>query len=415
MKRITLGAAITGALVLAGCQQQAAAPAADPGFQKVLIERLLDAKPGDVIEIPAGRHAFDRSLTLRVSGVTIRGAGMDKTILSFKDQKAGAEGLLVNAGDFTLENLAIEDTKGDGLKVNEGANITIRGVRVEWTGGPKTTNGAYGIYPVQTSNVLIEDSVAIGASDAGIYVGQSKNVVVRRNRAERNVAGIEIENTIGADVYENTATQNTGGILVFNMPNLPQPGHTTRVYKNKVFENNTGNFAAKGAAVASVPAGSGIVINSNDQVEIFDNDIADNQTANVIISSYYSTGYMTDKGVAKAFDPYPEEIAIHGNRFKGGGDRPDGLDLKALKVAMFGLGGRLPDVLWDGYVNTQRPGGAQVCIDNGDAQTLNADGPNKYKNPSVVTDQVRCTLAPLPVVSLPGDNAASAAKAAPAA
>jgi len=347
--------------------------------------------------------------------VTIRGAGMDKTILSFKDQKAGAEGLLVNAGDFTLENLAIEDTKGDGLKINEGENIVIRGVRVEWTGGPKTTNGAYGIYPVQTTNTLIEDSVAIGASDAGIYVGQSKNVVVRRNRAERNVAGIEIENTIGADVYENTATQNTGGILVFNMPNLPQPGHTTRVYKNKVFENNTDNFAAKGAAVASVPAGSGVVINSNDQVEIFDNDIADNQTANVIVSSYFSTGYMTEKGVAKAFDPYPEEIAIHGNRFKGGGDRPDGLDLKALKVAMFGLNGRLPDVLWDGYVNAQRAGGPQVCIDNGDAQTLNADGPNKYKNPSVVTDKVRCTLPPLPMVTLPNDGAASTAKAAPSA
>lgn len=416
MKRIILGMAITtGLAMLAGCQQEPAAPAANTDYQKVLIERLLDAKPGDVIEIPAGRYAFDRSLTLRVNGVTIRGAGSDKTILSFKGQKAGAEGLLVNAGDFTLENLAIEDTKGDGLKVNEGENITIRGVRVEWTGGPKTTNGAYGIYPVQTTNVLIEDSAAIGASDAGIYVGQSKNVVVRRNRAERNVAGIEIENTIGADVYENIATDNTGGILVFNMPNLPQPGHTTRVYRNKVIANNTDNFAAKGAAVASVPAGSGVVINSNDKVEIFDNDIADNQTANVIISSYYSTGYMTDKGVAKAFDPYPEEIAIHGNRFKGGGDKPDGLDLKALKVAMFGLGGRLPDVLWDGYVNAQRPGGAQVCIDNGQAQTLNADGPNKYKSPSVVTDKVRCTLAPLPVVTLPGDGAATTAKAAPAA
>lgn len=415
MKRIVIATAITGCTALAACQQAGRTPvAADASYQKVLIERLLDAKPGDVIEIPAGRFAFDRSLTLRVDGVTIRGAGMDKTILSFKGQKTGAEGLLVNAGNFTLENLAIEDTKGDGLKVNEGENITVRGVRVEWTGGPKTSNGAYGIYPVQTTNVLIEDSVAIGASDAGIYVGQSKNVVVRRNRAERNVAGIEIENSIGADVYENTATDNTGGILVFNMPNLPQPGHTTRVYRNRVIANNTGNFAAKGAAVASVPAGSGVVINSNDRVEIFDNDIVDNQTANVIVSSYFSTGYMNEQGVAKAFDPYPEEIHIHDNRFKGGGDKPDGLDLKALKMAMFGLNGRLPDVLWDGYVNNARAGGAQVCVDNGAAATLNADGPNKYKNPRVVTEEVRCGLPGLPVVTLPDNHAAPSAKAAPA-
>src|SRR3546814_230042 len=160
------------------------------------------------LPISAGRHALDRSLSLRVDGVTIRGAGMDKTVLSFKGQRSGAEGLIVNADDFTLESLAIEDSKGDGVKVNEGENITIRGVRVEWTNGPDTDNGAYGLYPVQTRNVLIEDSVVIGASDAGIYVGQSQDVVVRRNRAEKNVAGIEIENCIGADVYDNVTTRS---------------------------------------------------------------------------------------------------------------------------------------------------------------------------------------------------------------
>lgn len=226
--RILLGLALSGLLVACGDGKRVPA-AADTEFQKTLQERLLDAKPGDVIEIPAGRYTLDRSLSLRVDGVTIRGAGKDKTVLSFKGQTSGAEGLIVTASDFTLENLAIEDTKGDGLKVNEGENIAIRGVRVEWTGGPKTSNGAYGLYPVQTQNVLIEDSVVIGASDAGIYVGQSRNVVVRRNQAERNVAGIEIENCIGADVYDNVTTGNTGGILVFNMPDLPQPGHTTRM------------------------------------------------------------------------------------------------------------------------------------------------------------------------------------------
>ena len=202
---------------------------ADTRYQDTLLEQLIDAQPGDVIEIPAGIYHFDRSLTLNVDGVTLRGAGMDETVLNFQGQIAGAEGLLVTANDFTLEDLAIEDTSGDGLKVNGGRNIIIRGVRVEWTGGYSTDNGAYGLYPVQTENVLIEDSVAIGASDAGIYVGQSRNVTVRNNRAEFNVAGIEVENTIRADVYGNTATDNTGGILVFNMPNLPQPGYHTRV------------------------------------------------------------------------------------------------------------------------------------------------------------------------------------------
>ncbi|WP_426341490.1 parallel beta-helix domain-containing protein [Pseudoduganella sp. S-14] len=384
----------------------APASAADSAFQKQLQEQLLDAKPGSVIEIPAGKYSFTSGLQLRADGVTIRGAGMDKTVLSFKPQVTGPEGLLVYGNDFTIEGLTIEDSKGDGLKINDGDHITIRSVKVQWTGGSKVTNGAYGIYPVKTRNVLIDHCVAIAASDAGIYVGQSQNVVVRNSRAEANVAGIEIENTINADVYDNVATANTGGILVFNMPNLQQPGHSTRVFRNKVIENNLGNFAAKGTAVASVPAGSGVVINSNSKVEIFDNDISNNQTANVIISSYHSTGYFTEKGVSKDYDPYPKAIYVYGNRFKGGGDAPDGLDLKALKVAMYGLSGHLPDVLWDGYAdnalarNGVMPAEARICVQD-NVEVLNADGPNKYKNPKADSAPHRCQLAKLPPVTIP--------------
>ncbi len=397
-------------LALAACQKSETPPASatvaagDAGFAAQLHERLLDAKPGEVIEIPAGKFAFDRSLTLRANGVTSRGAGMDKSVLSFKGQKAGAEGLLVNGDDFTIEELTIEDSKGDGLKISESKNVTIRKVKVQWTGGPSTKNGAYGLYPVLTRNVLIEDSVAIGASDAGIYVGQSDGVIVRRSRAESNVAGIEIENTINADVYENVATKNTGGILVFNMPNLTQQGGNIRVFNNKVIGNNTENFGAKGTPVASVPAGSGMVVNANDDVEIFDNEISDNATANFIISSVYSTGYK-DSSMAKDFDPYPERIYVHGNKLSGGGDSPDGLDLKALKVAMFGLGGSFPDVLWDGYYNKDRKvdgkaaAGPEICLRDVSG-VVNADGPGGYKNPSKDAKAFECDLPRLPAVDL---------------
>ncbi len=402
---LILGAA---ALILTACgnggQSGRDVSEADRDYQSVLLEQLIDAQPGDVIEIPAGVYSFNRSLSLNVDGVTIRGAGMDQTILNFQDQIAGAEGLIVTANDFTLEDLAIEDTSGDGLKVNGGENIIIRGVRVEWTNGYSTENGAYGIYPVQTTNVLVENTVAIGASDAGIYVGQSRNVVVRNSRAEYNVAGIEIENCIGADVYGNVATNNTGGILVFNMPNLPQPGYHTRVYDNDVFENNTENFGHAGTPVASVPAGSGIVINSNDQVEIFNNRISDNDTANIIISSLHSTGY-SDYSVQTDFDPYPETIWIHDNIYSGGGTSPDGLDLTALKIALFGLNGALPDVLFDGYIDDEKlvdgvlPDALRICVAD-DVDVLNADGPNGYGSPRVETEAFRCTLDGLAPVEL---------------
>src|SRR5271170_6962320 len=130
----------------AGCGGGGTAPQAlsadDMAYQQTLQEQFLDAKPGSVIEIPAGRHALDRVLTLRANGVTIRGLGADKSILSFKNEISGPEGMLVYANDFTIEHVGIEDTKGDGLKINDGENVTIRDVRVEWTGGPKVTNGA---------------------------------------------------------------------------------------------------------------------------------------------------------------------------------------------------------------------------------------------------------------------------------
>ncbi|MBD9375833.1 parallel beta-helix domain-containing protein [Pseudoxanthomonas sp. PXM04] len=406
MQRTMLMAGL--ALALAACQpkgdeQAPKADAASTDFARKLHERLLDAKPGEVIEIPAGTYHFDRSLTLRADGVTIRGAGMDKTVLSFKGQKAGAEGLLVNGDDFAIENLTIQDSKGDGLKISESENITIRGVKVEWTGGPSTKNGAYGLYPVLTKNVLIEDSVSIGASDAGIYVGQSDGVIVRRSRAEKNVAGIEIENTINADVHDNVATGNTGGILVFNMPGLKQQGGNIRVFNNKVIANNHENFGAKGTPVASVPAGSGIVVNSNDDIEIFGNEIRDNATTNIIISSVYSTGYK-DSSKSETFDPYPERIYVHGNTLSGGGDSPDGFDLKALKVAMYGLRGNFPDVLWDGYFNKDRKvdgqaRGPEICLRDVSG-VINADGPGGYKSPSKDTRSHQCELPRLPAVDL---------------
>ena len=377
-----------------------------PNMQKVLQSKFLNAKPGEVITIPAGTFDFQRSLSLKVDGVTVRGAGMDKTILNFKNQISGAEGILVTASDFTIEDLAIEDTKGDALKINDGKNIVVRRVRTEWTNGPDTNNGAYGIYPVQTENTLIEGVIAIGASDAGIYVGQSRNVVVRDSRAEYNVAGIEIENTVDADVYNNVATNNTGGILVFNMPNLSLEGVRTRIYNNQVVDNNTANFAAPGGAVAGVPAGSGISINSNDLVEVFDNDLKNNQTAHIVISSVYSTNY-SDRDNASSFDPYPEKISIHDNRYEGGGNDPDTDYLPQLKAAVFGEEGSFPNVIWDGFVNPELlvdgklPAEYQICIYNeASSAVFNVDAPNQFANPRVNETDHQCRHSPLPAVQL---------------
>ena len=365
--------------------------------EETLREAFESASPGDVITIPAGTHAMTRPLVLNSDGVTIRGAGMDQSILSFKGQIAGAEGILVTGSDFVIEDMAVEDTIGDAIKINDGKNIVVRRVRTEWTRGPHTDNGAYGVYPVQTENTLLDGVVAIAASDAGIYVGQSRNVVVKNSRAAFNVAGIEIENTVNADVYDNLAENNTGGILVFNMPGIPMEGHSTRVYQNKLITNNTENFAAAGTAVSGVPAGSGVVINSNDKVEVFNNEFSDNDTAHILISSYFSANYAGQRELAAEFDPYPEDILVYDNEYSGGGIKPDVPALETARVALYGAEGALPAAVWDGIGHPER--GSTICI-GGDVGMLNIDSGNEGAN---VTDDMtahRCDLPRLSPVQL---------------
>ena len=62
---------------------------------------------------------------------------------------------------------------------------------------------------------------------------------MRGNEVHGNVTGIEIENSVNALVEGNDAHDNTGGILVFLLPNNPSKvGSDTRVLRNRVVANN---------------------------------------------------------------------------------------------------------------------------------------------------------------------------------
>jgi parallel beta-helix repeat protein len=309
-----------------------------PGAEQALQTALIEARPGDTVRLGRGRFELTQGLSLTVDRVTIRGEGQARSILSFDNQRRGAEGLLVTADGVTLRDFAVENARGDAIKARDCEGIVFRGVRAEWTRGPNPENGAYGLYPVNCSNVLIERSIARGASDAGIYVGQSRNIIVRDNLAEYNVAGIEIENSFNADVFGNTATHNTGGVLVFDLPGLPQQGgHSVRVFRNRIVANDTPNFAPAGNIVASVPTGTGVLIMANRNVHVFDNDIADNGTVNVLITSYRESFDDPD------YNPLARDVVIRDNRFGNTGYAPAG-DLAALAQA----GVPIPDVMWDG-------------------------------------------------------------------
>jgi parallel beta-helix repeat protein len=373
-------------------------------IQKKIQTQFIEAEDGSTIELPEGSFQFDASLSLDgKKNVTIKGKGMDKTILSFKGQLSGAEGIKVtNASNITIRDLTVQDTKGDGLKTQLVDGITFKNIKAEWTQGSNKNNGGYGLYPVQCTNVLIDNSVAVGASDAGIYVGQSKNIIVKNSKAYQNVAGIEIENSLYADVYGNEVYDNVGGILVFDLPDLIQKeGGFVRVFKNDIHHNNHLNFAPKGNIVGKVPPGTGVLILATRNVEVFDNKIVNNISVGTGIISYY----MTENPINdKTYKPYPSHIAIHSNYY----ERPH---VKATSKGRFGkmfrfklkMGKDVPHIMYDGIADTTSTD-RSICIHNNTNESfMSLDAEHNFKGRSREMGEHKCEGIKVNPVELAGN------------
>jgi len=342
-------------------------------LEKELQTKFILAEPGDTIIIPAGIHQIRGTLSIEgKENLVIRGTGMDKSILSFKGQTEGAQGIsITNSKNIILEDFSVQDTKGDAIKAQYVDGIVFRGVNAEWTGGPKETNGAYGLYPVQCQNVLIEYSVAIGASDAGIYVGQSKDIIVRNSRAIHNVAGIEIENSINAKVYDNHSHDNTGGILIFDLPDLVQKkGGNIHVFNNLIEFNNLENFAPEGNIVGKVLPGTGIMVLATSDVHIYENTIRNNKSIGTGVVSYF----ITEEAISDSlYNPYTSDIHIYNNVYERLPGFPAlGYEIGKLMAVKYGR--NTPDIIYDGMPDPANQSATGLCIqNNGDARFSNMD------------------------------------------
>ena len=384
-------------------------------FEKDLQLKLILAEPGDTIKLDAGFFPILGTLSMEgKQNIVIKGSGTSSTILNFSNQVEGAQGLsITNCNNITLEDFTVEEAKGDGIKCQYVNGITFRRIKTQWLGGPSSSNGAYGLYPVQCENIMIEHCIAIGASDAGIYVGQSNNIIVRNCEVFQNVAGIEIENSIKADVHSNNVHNNTGGILVFDLPDLIQKeGKQIRIYDNIVKENNLDNFAPKGNIVAKVPAGTGIMIMATEYVEIFNNTIIDNKTAGTTVVSYFIT---QEKTKDTQYNPYTSAIYIYDNVYIRKPQLPTlANEIGVLLFTHFFRS--VPDIIYDGmpdpkYQNIDGtiPANRRLCLrNNSNARYLNLDLSLHFKSwyspffADFKTDEKECdcSLDLLPEVNL---------------
>jgi parallel beta-helix repeat protein len=372
---------------------------------------LRDAHEGDVICFGAGTFQFTSQLGSSASNVTLR--GVDGTVFDFSGQTSGANAVELTGDRNTLESLKIIDPKVDAVRASEVNGVTFRQLHVEWTRGPDSQNGGHGIDAVNSTHVLIEDCFTSGARDAGVFVAESSKVIIRRNEATLNVAGIEIENSTDVEAYENDCHDNTAGMLVSDVPGMRvQGGKNADVHDNRLDHNNQENFSEAGSILHGAAVGTGLLILAADDSQIHANHISDNHSYGVAVLSWYAVQRDDEGRADPKYDFYPEGNYVFDNDLSNNGEEPEG---SAAMIAASVGETTIANVVWDGIVDWKKyyrdgvppdpdPGWIPIpnrnCFQPGSASYMNLDLEHNGTDKSASPGDFECEQPSLPAIQL---------------
>lgn len=297
-----------------------------------------------IVQIQPG--IYHETVSVDRSGVTligeVTGSGPeDRPILdgTVEGGRLLKDAVIVSGAYFTMQGFTVRNYSGNGVTTSKTHHITLRDIIAD-------NSGRYGVYPVESEDIIIDKCVATGISDAGIYVGQSRRATVTNCRVYKNVAGIEIENTVDALVENNEAYDNTAGLLAFVLPNNPSKvGQNCTMRNNNVHDNNRANWGDPTAIVSKVPAGIGFAVMAADGTVIENNQITGNRSVGVAI---IGLAQLISDPTGIDVEPDPDRTMLRKNTYSGNGKDPD--------PGLGGAGFKGGDILWDGH-------GKDNCID----------------------------------------------------
>jgi parallel beta-helix repeat protein len=376
------------------------------------LNALIDGNVDGVICLAPGTYEMDDTINVsRAPGLTIKGTGEspDDTLLIFGGPGSGI-GIFVQNNDVTVENIWVKNTGANGIEQDGTTGSVFRKVHVSWDDfcdqavapencgnectedgdcgdsllacgdegtcvGDQGKNGAYGIYPTNCENTLVEWSQATSASDAGIYIGKcgwlddsTTGGLVHHNIAANNVAGLEVENCLDVVARDNFVFGNTGGLMPLQQPiSESRPANTgVLMENNRVYCNNGENFAETGV-VQIIPVGSGIVSLGGQGVEMRNNDIQGNDSyaAALVSSSFTCDAAGADcPPYSYEYNPYAQQIYLHDNFMLNNGTNADLQSDFGLIFFLLGYGSEnnpVPDVIFDG--NLEEEGvDPEICL-----------------------------------------------------
>jgi parallel beta-helix repeat protein len=172
--------------------------------------------------------------------------------------------------------------------------------------------------------------------DAAIYAGKSEDVIIRDTETYGNVIGIELENTVNGEVYNNYAHDNTIGIFIDLLPQLPSKvSMNTKVHDNISENNNGDNFSPEASIVSIIPPGTGMLILAADEVEIYNNVIKGNKSGGLAVFNL-TIGFSKNE---IDVDADPDNVYAHDNTYEN-----NGYDADPFVKDLIGQG---HDIIWD--------------------------------------------------------------------
>jgi parallel beta-helix repeat protein len=326
---------------------------------------IAHANPGDRIEVLPGVYKEGGSTDLNALTITIDGIQLighstpgNPVIL----ENAGAQGYGVwvsppnSVGPGPQSHNETPPCGYDGSTIHNFsiAGFTLRGFEQHGlhlacvngfsiTNNVAENNGVYGLFPVVSQHGFMAGNVVRGTlSDAGIYVGQSDEVLMTGNIAENNLIGLEVENSQHCSVIANEISNNTLGLLVdvaFGL--IKNAQQKTLVALNNVHDNNRPNTGQPGNIASALPPGTGVLLLGADATTVTLNNVVNNNSSGIAVASLCLAlalvGQTCPSGLG--VNPLPDGNQITGNRVQGNGKVPTGIPLlNALEA----------DLVWDG-------------------------------------------------------------------
>ncbi len=336
------------------------------------------AGAGDKLLIESGDYA--EQVVIATDGLQLVGCGGATGDRPVIERPAGpgpfGNGIFATGRqDLLFQSLEVLNWDDNGIFVSASDGLAFRDII-----GDGDLSSEYAIFPVTSNDIVVEGCEVYRVTDAGIYVGQSTNYVIRHNRVEENVAGIEVENSQFAEVHNNYATNNTGGILVFKLPGPPlQIGEDHYLHHNVTENNNTPNFGS--GTVGVVPDGTGFLILTDKRTEYEYNISRNNNSLGFAMIDQEIVNFLALPS-PPVFSPTSpdqavEDSSVRRNKFgldKDGQPAPNGTSPDTTPPnSSAGIGGDIVFALFETHHCVGGTNDGDVCVDNTDCDSGNCD------------------------------------------